>query len=297
MRNKGVVLIFVLLTIIPLIGLIGLIVDIGRYYILSRQLQNAADSAALAGAHMLRSCDPNNTCSVPHKFGTCTGSRGGWLAVKPAISRMISKQRFLEGDMSSFYDKTWEDGHVTFYDSDKWSRTSYESGKGSGADLEVAVNRWQQCYEDDTGICDKNKRKSIEIDEIDDRVKTNEWIDVYQFKRSGGSCAEISVPRSSYCLANAVTVNVRHPRGITLFFIKLFMPGFDPAKTKLIEKKATAVMRYPWCHGLPKCQEAEGFDSSTLSRICPTPNPGNPTNSWPGPCNPMPTPTPVASGP
>jgi Flp pilus assembly protein TadG len=53
-NNKGIAAIFLALAIIVLIAFVGLAVDIGYMYVTKGQLQNAADSAALAGASRLK---------------------------------------------------------------------------------------------------------------------------------------------------------------------------------------------------------------------------------------------------
>jgi len=52
-NEKGMALIFVVITLVTLIGFVGLSIDIGYMYIVKGQLQNAADAGALAGAETL----------------------------------------------------------------------------------------------------------------------------------------------------------------------------------------------------------------------------------------------------
>lgn len=52
-NNKGIAIVYLALMIVVLVAFVGLAVDIGYMYIAKGQLQNAADSAALAGAAKL----------------------------------------------------------------------------------------------------------------------------------------------------------------------------------------------------------------------------------------------------
>ncbi|NMC62694.1 MAG: hypothetical protein GYA55_05930 [SAR324 cluster bacterium] len=307
MRNRGVVVIFVLLTLIPLLGLIGLLVDVGRYFILSRQLQNAADSTALAGATMLRSCNPANTLTVPHNINSCPNdpangwyaSNGGWVAVKPLIADVISSQRIFEVDVSNFYYRSWDMGNATKLDSERWNNVGYD---GSASDITVIVNRWHECYS--PASCDQGQGiRSIQVDTFDfgnprlTPVQVAEWAP--SDKLPSHNCAYTKFRDDNvggYCTANAVTVSVRHERGLTFFFARLFMPGFD--ERMHLERNSTAVMRYPWCHGLPDCQETRRLDpdytGNLAKAMCPDPNSGGVINTWPNPPA-LPWPTPTAS--
>ena len=56
MSNKrGVAIIYVVLLLVALLAFVGLAIDIGYMYVAKSQLQNAADSAALAGASQAKS--------------------------------------------------------------------------------------------------------------------------------------------------------------------------------------------------------------------------------------------------
>lgn len=63
--NRGIALVYVALLLIALLAFVGLAVDMGYMYITKTELQNAADSAALAGASTLKylgpgGADPND---------------------------------------------------------------------------------------------------------------------------------------------------------------------------------------------------------------------------------------------
>jgi len=317
MRNRGVVVIFVLLTLIPLLGLIGLLVDVGRYFILSRQLQNAADSAALAGATMLRNCNPANTFTVPHNINSCpnkpaTGwyaSDGGWVAVKPLIADVISRQRIFEVDVSNFYGRSWNMGNSTNLDSERWNNVGYD---GIASDITVLVNRWHECYSPGDSCISTEGIRSIQVDTIDfsntrlTPVRVSNWAPSDLFPTGCAATRFSTVDgRGGYCTANAVTVSVRHERGLTFFFARIFMPGFSDRMR--LERNSTAVMRYPWCHGLPDCRETRRLDPAfidapgeTKKASCPDPNSGEQIREWDWPdppARPWPTPTALPATP
>lgn len=53
-RNSGEILVYAALTALTLMGIVGLAIDGGNLYLHKRQMQNAADAAALAGAETLK---------------------------------------------------------------------------------------------------------------------------------------------------------------------------------------------------------------------------------------------------
>jgi len=52
-RNQGIATVYVALLLVALLAFVGLAIDLGYMYLTKTQLQNAADSAALAGASIL----------------------------------------------------------------------------------------------------------------------------------------------------------------------------------------------------------------------------------------------------
>ena len=56
-REDGQALILMIVTLVVLLGFVGLVVDVGRAYLAQRQLQQAVDAAALAAGQTL----PNST--------------------------------------------------------------------------------------------------------------------------------------------------------------------------------------------------------------------------------------------
>ena len=63
-EHKGATVIFVAIAMVMLLGFVALAVDLGYLYVVRGELQNAADSGALAGAQVLYD-DPTTTADVP----------------------------------------------------------------------------------------------------------------------------------------------------------------------------------------------------------------------------------------
>jgi Flp pilus assembly protein TadG len=61
------------LALIPLIALVGLVIDIGYGYYVQRSLQASADAAALAGAQNLP--DPSSSAALARQYGATPGAR------------------------------------------------------------------------------------------------------------------------------------------------------------------------------------------------------------------------------
>ena len=62
--HKGATVIFVAVAMVMILGFVALAVDLGYLYVVRGELQNAADSGALAGAQVLYD-DPTTTADVP----------------------------------------------------------------------------------------------------------------------------------------------------------------------------------------------------------------------------------------
>ena len=72
-QEAGQVLALVVVALIPLLGMVGLALDIGYAYYSQRTLQSSADAAALAGASKLP--DAAGASSVAAQYGTTPGSK------------------------------------------------------------------------------------------------------------------------------------------------------------------------------------------------------------------------------
>ncbi len=66
-RQQGAIIVMVALALVVMLGFLGLIVDLGRMFIIKTELQNATDACALAAAREL-------TCSASAVGGTCPGT-------------------------------------------------------------------------------------------------------------------------------------------------------------------------------------------------------------------------------
>ncbi|MBI5789002.1 MAG: VWA domain-containing protein [Candidatus Schekmanbacteria bacterium] len=61
-NRRGAILVFVIISMLALIGLAGLVIDVGQMYVAYNELKIAADAASLAGARALRAgCNVNDT--------------------------------------------------------------------------------------------------------------------------------------------------------------------------------------------------------------------------------------------
>ncbi len=78
-RQQGAVAIIVALCLVVLVGMLGLVLDLGHLYVTKTELQNAADAAALSGAERL----DGTLCRVNSSIAGCNPSNKG--AVQLAI--------------------------------------------------------------------------------------------------------------------------------------------------------------------------------------------------------------------
>lgn len=62
--QRGAVAVIVALTIVVLLGMLGLVIDLGHLYVAKSELQNAADAAALSGAKQLNGTAARVCCGV-----------------------------------------------------------------------------------------------------------------------------------------------------------------------------------------------------------------------------------------
>jgi hypothetical protein len=57
-RNRGQTIVFAAIGIVALVGASALVIDLGIFFVIQRQMQNAADTAALAAVWYAPVCDP-----------------------------------------------------------------------------------------------------------------------------------------------------------------------------------------------------------------------------------------------
>jgi Flp pilus assembly protein TadG len=127
-RQHGAVAIIVALSLVVLIGMLGLVIDLGHLYVTKTELQNAADAAALSGAKELDgTLDGVNAASASAieaarrnkydlnaKVVTITGANieysnspdGPWVGLAAAQARPDNKT-FLKVDTGSQSLNTW----------------------------------------------------------------------------------------------------------------------------------------------------------------------------------------------
>lgn len=96
-REGGAVAIIFGLTIAVLVGFVGLALDLGRFFVIKAELQNAMDACALAAASQLRPGrnDPNalrRAVAYGRVFTTGGVSAGSWTGNNPAIQNMANFQ-------------------------------------------------------------------------------------------------------------------------------------------------------------------------------------------------------------
>lgn len=86
-ERSGQALVFVTIAMVPLIGMIGIVADLGHAYYAHRALQASADAAALAGAAKLP--DTTGAISTAKQYGTTNGAKNSPTNVKN-VSELIA---------------------------------------------------------------------------------------------------------------------------------------------------------------------------------------------------------------
>jgi hypothetical protein len=80
-REDGQSLVLVALSLIVLLGMLGLAIDIGRGYAARRRMQNAADAGALAGAWLMaKGGTDSQIASVVHQYTQVENGAGSYVA-------------------------------------------------------------------------------------------------------------------------------------------------------------------------------------------------------------------------
>jgi Flp pilus assembly protein TadG len=78
--RRGVAIVWVAITMLVLLGLVGLALDTARVLLVAHELQNAADAGALAGAEWVRS-DPDQAMSAARTIAAANTAEGIAVAV------------------------------------------------------------------------------------------------------------------------------------------------------------------------------------------------------------------------
>ena len=216
--EKGLYLLFFAIMALVLISIIALALEIGRMMVASRQLQNAADSAALAGVQALHPCVTSNVVSHPldNSCGSFEGtappplsySRGGWRAVKPAVIIALTNVKIL-GRPLGYFGLTEEPSQCD--DPDLWYGVDLKFRKGTNetGDFTVLVTRMFECS------------TAVPAGVAQGNVSTVTFIPI------DGNAALSSCASFPYCLANAVRVDLTYS-GLSFPLARVF--GFVPSK-------------------------------------------------------------------
>lgn len=102
-RQRGAVAIIMGLMIVVLVGFIGLALDLGKLYVAKSELQNGADSCALAAARDLTGATP---LAVSEAAGITAGSRNYALFQKEQVQLVASSSvRYTDSLSNPFLDK------------------------------------------------------------------------------------------------------------------------------------------------------------------------------------------------
>ena len=240
--EKGVVLLLTAGMALVMITVIAFAVELGRIIITARNLQAAADGAALAAVQRLQKCDPTLQETTPLNFdcsGYTSGVRpteayppsvnlyssfagtptpiGGWQAVKPAVVEVLDGvpvpgaviPRVTWGRAPSSWAASYGDaGIVSGYGNLGYVGGSTAAGLG---DFTVKVERFFECNPNPSPT----------------PVTTL-------------SMVSLETTGFNYCLANAAKVTVTYD-GLNLFFSRLF--GMSSTRKITLTKSATARIR------------------------------------------------------
>lgn len=145
-NNLGGIVVLTALMAFALVAIIALVIDLGRLQFLKRQLQNAADAAALAGVNQLRSHSPPDV------------EIDEWQLVKKGVLLALSRSSIgqlselgrdeLKNNPSAggFVFGTHGQGEETCHDLEY-----YHGDSGRADNLSVVVRRGVFCYFDDSG--------------------------------------------------------------------------------------------------------------------------------------------------
>lgn len=172
--QSGYVLVFVAFFMIVLIALTGMVIDLGRFFIMARQLQNTADSASLAGVAALEKPNASNPYDVPKGYpAEAPRATGGWLQVKPRI-RYVLNNSPIPGAQEITMSSAFSSGETGLPDTAPFDGTTIGSAGGDGS-ITAKVERGIVCY---NGAGSSQHFRSLEGE------------------------------RSYYCIANAVQVTM-----------------------------------------------------------------------------------------
>lgn len=101
-RQRGAVAVSFILLAVLLLAFMGFATDVGRLYVSKSELQNAADSCALAAAAALTGANPNQL-QIAEDFGTTTGTRNLMGMQATAVSIVPDNQITFSDTLNGTY--------------------------------------------------------------------------------------------------------------------------------------------------------------------------------------------------
>lgn len=250
--QKGFYLVFTAVLLVAIISMIALAIETGRIFLIARNLQQAADASALAGAQRLRKCDVDIDESTPVNFNCAYYSAslpdgiGGWQAVKPAVLTVLNDFHLPGGagvgNISFNSEPTRCDINDTM---DGFGDLRFENG-GDGQFLSVRVERMFECA-DDT---------------VPPPLPVPLAISLYSLEKSSYDNAS---PFYHYCYANAVRVTLSYTG------LQMILGRFIGApSTVTITKRAVARMRPLGAKAcaFPLCSRKDNIATRVCDEIC-----------------------------
>jgi Flp pilus assembly protein TadG len=124
--NRGIAVIYIALLLVVLLAFVGLAVDLGYMYLVKTQLQNAADSAALAGSSKLSEIGSNDIVQ---------------LSARAEAISFASKNTATKIPVSILSDSTNAFNDANDITVGYWDGTSYTAGKTPINAIEVRTRR------------------------------------------------------------------------------------------------------------------------------------------------------------
>lgn len=282
-HERGLFLVFFALMVVALLAVMALTTEVGRLLLASRQLQNAADAAALAGVQMLQQCnghydpttghdhpsgDPrsvplDNECPEDGVGGweskPYSGPQtqfGGWQAVKPAVLAVLAETKILGVCMGPVENLRLTeknslcdlgDDYESTY-SDRYGGLAFMRGS-NGAGLTFTIRRQFECKENsDPGSSVHVKDLDMNPDNVVPPLPTPEFNNLYNPELSESADDDTNFP---YCIANRVRVDLSYD-GVQLNLLGV-LQMIGVAGPFTLKRTGAATIQEPVCGGRPVC--------------------------------------------
>lgn len=140
--ENGAVLVLMLLLTIVFLGVCALVVDLGRMFIVVRELQNDSDASSLAGVNALHKHTAGKLNDLSPYF---------WQQVKPRVRGILESYKILSTEMvtdeNTFSDEPSESSK---YDLPGFKGTVLQTSGSKGSPIWVKVERGIECYQGGT---------------------------------------------------------------------------------------------------------------------------------------------------